>query len=158
MTQHETYNARQTKALPRVRESLKANSQRQSLQYGRQRQHDRLEFEGYIELVYQIGDLEQRDMVMSYSISQGGVGLILPTQIELTTVRLGMILPNDQRRWMNGRVVRCKAIPEEDLWECGIAFITAPKTPAPQPSEEHPSNTLDQPATTQAEPLAPATA
>ncbi len=44
---------------------------------------------------------------------------------------VGIHLSNDTIRWMPGRIVRCREIPEEQFFDYGIRFVKAPtKEPA----------------------------
>lgn len=65
----------------------------------------------------------------SYSLSQGGVGLIMLEKIFVTDIWIGVHLPNQDIRWMFGQIVRRRPIPEEDFLDYGITFLQKPADP-----------------------------
>lgn len=119
------YDERQQRAVARVVEKLSYSGNRTLKHYSQSRNHERKKFGALVDLeapASRPGECIRAVSVFAYDISRGGIGLIAPFEFKSEYVRIGMILPNDQRRWKYGRVVRRRAIPDELFWDYGIAF------------------------------------
>lgn len=125
---------RHHRAAQRILDQLDRAASRTDAQYSRIRKHDRKGYRSPLSIFVPRGDTdrppEQEDAfcypAWSYSLSQGGVGLIMLDQLEVTDVWVGVHLPNKTIRWMSGRIVRCRRIPEEEFFECGLSFRQKP--------------------------------
>ncbi len=106
---------------------------RTETQYARSRQHERKPYRGPISLfVPQTEDaVPPADgagcpMGWAYSLSQGGMGFISLEAFPGAELLVGIHLPNGTIRWMRGRTVRTREIPEEQFIDHGVAFGTQP--------------------------------
>ena len=126
------FNDRQLRAAHRILDQLDRAANRIDVQYSRVRKHDRKGYRGMLSIfVPRTGSDRPPEQLneqcfpgVSYSLSQGGVGFIMLDNIEMAEVWVGVHLPNQAIRWMLGRVVRRRAIPEEEFLEYGVAFIS----------------------------------
>lgn len=126
------FTDRQLRAAHRILDQLDRAANRIDVQYSRVRKHDRKGYRGMLSIfaprvssVHPPQQLnEQCFPGMSYSLSQGGVGFIMLDYIDMADVWVGVHLPDQAIRWMRGRVVRRRAIPEEEFLEYGVAFIS----------------------------------
>lgn len=98
-------------------------------QYSRSRQHERKPYRGPVSIFV----LSTEDAVppadgagcpmgWAYSLSQGGMGFISLESFPCTEIQVGIHLPNGTIRWMRGRTVRTREIPEEQFFDHGVAF------------------------------------
>jgi hypothetical protein len=133
----EAYNERQQRAVGRLLDLLERSTLRTDQHYSRVRRHERKTFRGVLSLFVptpEITDPEQPEAeictVWSYSLSQGGVGFIAPQQLAAEEVSIGIHLPAGRTRWLRGRVVRCREIPDEQFFDYGVAFHAAHSEPA----------------------------
>jgi hypothetical protein len=126
----EQYSERQTRSLHRILERMSASEQRAETLYKRRRQHDRRQFQGVV-LIYvptpeapePSEDHPATFRAWAYNVSQGGVGFVSPEPIPGEQLMVGLKLPNDKVRWMNGRLVRNRPIPDEDFIDYGVSFV-----------------------------------
>lgn len=125
----EHYSERQRRSLQRIKEMLAAAAQRATTQYSRVRHHERKEFQGTVivrlpaPVLPADADAEPVSFqAWSYDISQGGIAFISPDIIPQDSVTIGLKLPDGNIRWMPGRIVRSRPIPEEEFIDYGVAF------------------------------------
>ena len=124
----EQYSERQRRAVERIISTLCHADHRSGTRYVRFRRHPRKQFQRPV-LVCLAADLEEASedhptafQAISYNISQGGIGLLLPTRLPVDRLFIGLRLPDGRIRWMKGRITRVRHIPEEEFLDCGIAF------------------------------------
>ena len=124
------YTERQSRALLRIKEMMTASDLRAETQYKRIRRHDRKPFQGIVliclptlEVPEPSEDHPSTFQAWAYNISQGGVGFVLPTPIPAENVAVGLKFTGQQVRWMSGRIVRNRPIPEEEFIDYGVAFF-----------------------------------
>lgn len=146
---HSTDSDRQSRTVKRILDQMDRIALRADPQYSRQRQHERKTYRGPLSLFVPTTDSESPPHDLSgcvegwsYSLSQGGVGLIARENIESPTMWVGVHLPHGSVRWLHGKIVRRRAIPDEQYFEYGVAFGVAPA--AGQPANE--GQTADLPA------------
>jgi len=104
---------------------------RMALQYARVRKYERKVYRGPLSLFVPRNNHDSPpengitgcSPGWSYSLSQGGVGLITQERIDSVDVWIGVHLPNQTIRWKLGRIVRRRPIPEEEFFEYGVSFV-----------------------------------
>lgn len=123
------YSDQQRRSLQRIKEKMAASAQRAATRYQRIRQHPRQEFQGVVFVrlpVQEPSDATPDDpaefQVWAYDISQGGIAFVSPEVIPQESVVIGLKLPDGLVRWMPGRIVRTRPIPEEEFIDYGVAF------------------------------------
>lgn len=126
----EQYSERQTRSLQRILERMSASEQRAEMLYKRRRQHDRCHFQGVVLICLPTPEAPEPSedhpttfRAWAYNISQGGVGFVSPEPILGEQLMIGLKLPHDKVRWMNGRLVRNRPIPDEDFIDYGVSFV-----------------------------------
>ncbi len=126
------YTERENRSLKRILDKLSASENRTETQYKRVRKHDRKDFQGQILvcLVSPEGPPPSEDHpttfpAWAYNLSQGGIGFVALVPIVDLVVSIGLKRPDGLIRWMPGRVVRNRPIPEEDFIDYGVAFQIA---------------------------------
>lgn len=115
---------------------------RTNSQFARIRKHERKAYRGLISVFVPRTINEQPPdeanasctPAWSYSLSQGGVGMVSLERIELAEIWVGVHLPNASIRWMFGRVVRRRPIPETEFFDYGVSFIRH----TPEPTDDAP--------------------
>ena len=60
----------------------------------------------------------------SYSLSQGGIGFISQESFDSPALWVGVHLPDGTVRWLLGKIVRRRDIPDETYLDYGVAFST----------------------------------
>ncbi len=125
----EHYSDRQSRALQRIKEKMTASAHRAVTQYGRVRKHERKEFQGMVlvrlastEPVETSPDDLPSFQAWAYDISQGGIAFVAPDIVPQELVEIGLKRPGGGVRWMPGRIVRSRPIPEEEFIDYGVAF------------------------------------
>ena len=125
----EHYSERQHRSLQRIKEKMTASAQRAETQYKRIRQHPRKKFQGVVSVRLPVLEKSERGIaqpaafdVWAYDISQGGVGFVSPDIVPQEAVEIGLKRPDGFVRWMTGRIVRTRSIPEEEFIDYGVAF------------------------------------
>lgn len=108
---------------------LTSAEQRAEALFKRVRQHERKAFQGTVYVCLPTADAPEPSedhpstfQAWAYNISQGGIGFVAPTEIPVDHVVIGLKLPNGQVRWIHGRIVRTRPIPEEEFIDYGVAF------------------------------------
>lgn len=128
---------RHIRAIQRILDQMERTAQRTGSQYARIRKHERKAYHGplTVYLPYGVHDEPPRTTEMgclpawSYSLSQGGVGLVMLEELVQNEVWVGVQLPNNSVRWMFGHIVRHRPIPEEEFFDYGISFTQKQSTP-----------------------------
>lgn len=127
------FTERQNRTLKRIVEMLNAAEARTESMYKRARKHDRKEFQGriYIFVPTAVSAEPSEDCpttlpAWAYNLSQGGVGFVAPNEIAQKSVAIGLKRPDGAIRWMTGRIVRSRPIPNEDFFDYGVAFQRQP--------------------------------
>lgn len=124
------FNEKQSRAIQRILDQMDRTAQRTDQLYSRQRTHERKPYRGPVTLFFPRVPRETPPEngnancypAWSYSLSQGGVGLITEENTTRTEVWVGVHLPNHALRWIFGNVVRLRHIPDEDFVDYGIRF------------------------------------
>ena len=136
------FSEREQRDIQRILDRMDRVSNRTEQHYSRMRKHDRKPYRGPLTLFLPTefrmappanGD-ERCLPAWSYSLSQGGVGLIMLEELTWNEVWVGVYLPNQSLRWMYGRIVRRRPVPEEAFFDYGISFI---------PHTEHVDSNVD---------------
>jgi hypothetical protein len=128
---------RHLRAIQRILDQMERTAQRTGPQYARVRKHERKTYRGPLTVFLPYGNREEPPQTTevgcypawSYSLSQGGVGLIMPEEILQNDVWVGVHLPNNSVRWMFGHIVRRRPIPEEEFFDYGISFTQKQSEP-----------------------------
>lgn len=135
----EPFTERQCRAIQRILDQMDRAATRTESQYSRARQHERKPYRGPISIyVPQTNNAAPPNdgagcpMGWAYSLSQGGMGFISLEIFEAEEIYVGIHLANGAIRWMRGRTVRTRAIPEEQFIDHGVAFGSAPTGSAAQ--------------------------
>lgn len=123
------YTERQNRSLKRIAESLTSAHSRTKSCYQHLRASDRKDFQNQI-LVCATSPSHPEPSpahpttfpAWAYNLSQGGIGFVTLNEIFQTNVSIGIRTPEGGIRWLNGRVVRVRPIPEEDFIDYGVAF------------------------------------
>lgn len=125
----EHYSERQRRSLLRIKEMMSAAAVRTAKQYQRLRQHPRKELQGtvFVRLpapneAAAVNDEPATFQVWAYDVSQSGIAFVSPEIIPQDAVTIGLKLPDGRVRWMSGRIVRSRPIPEEDFIDYGVKF------------------------------------
>lgn len=124
------YSERQHRALQRILERMTISDQRAEPLYKRQRQFDRRQYQGVTLICLPTSECPEPSedhpttfQAWTYNLSQGGMGFVSPAPIVDDQVSVGLKLPTGAVRWMTGRIVRSRQIPEEEFFDYGVAFI-----------------------------------
>ncbi len=128
-----TLTDRDQRALERILDGFQKVLSRADTQFSRVRKHGRKPFRGIVSIFCsEIGnrtppqDHQELPIGWTYSLSQGGVGLVSLEAAEFDDVSIGLHLPGGKIRWIPGRIVRRRKIPEERFFDYGVAFGTGP--------------------------------
>ncbi len=124
------FSERHIRAIQRILDQMDRTAQRTDPHYSRVRKFERKSYRGPLSLYLPRGedDTPPADgddrchAAWSYSLSQGGVGLIALAETDKTEAWVGVHLPNHTIRWMFGRIVRQRPVPEEEFFDYGICF------------------------------------
>ena len=128
ITSLDQYSDRQHRALQRILERMTVSDQRAEPLYRRHRQHDRRQFQGAVLICLPAEAPEPSEdhpstfQAWAYNLSQGGMGFVSPSPIDGEHVSVGLKLPTGGVRWMAGRIVRRRRIPEEEFFDYGVGF------------------------------------
>ncbi|MDX1970166.1 MAG: hypothetical protein SFV23_23530 [Planctomycetaceae bacterium] len=124
-----TLSDRDQRALERILDGFEKVLSRADAQYSRQRKHQRKSYRGCVSILstglsHQTPpqDVSTLPVGWTYSLSQGGVGLVCLDPIQFDEVLIGLHLPDGNIRWIAGRVVRKREVPEERFLDYGIVF------------------------------------
>lgn len=124
---------RQHRSLRRIVESLTSAQTRTQSCYNKVRKHDRKDFQDQILVCLPISTdpvpREDHPSIISawaYNLSRGGVGFVALPQIAQYHVTIGIKRPDGTVRWLPGRIVRARPIPEEEFIDYGVAFQKQP--------------------------------
>lgn len=71
--------------------------------------------------------------VWAYNLSSGGIGFVAPKTLAEGSVAVGLKIPDGNLRWMTGRIVRVRRIPQGDFFDYGVGFEAATAAPANEP-------------------------
>lgn len=126
-----TLSDRDQHALERILDGFEKVLTRANVQYSRLRKHDRKPYRGCVS-IFSTGvspqappqDVSTLPVGWTYSLSQGGVGLICLDPIRFDEVSIGLHLPGGNIKWIAGRIVRMRKIPEERFLDYGIVFAS----------------------------------
>lgn len=129
-TETPTFSERHIRAIQRILDQMERTAQRTGQHYARVRKHERKAYHGLLSVYIPYGSDDAPPQTAdaschpawSYSLSQGGVGLIMLEEIPQNEVWVGVHLPNNSLRWMFGRIVRRRPVPEEEFIDYGICF------------------------------------
>jgi hypothetical protein len=131
------FTERQNRSLKRIVESLTAAQTRTKTCYQHLRSSDRKDFQDQILVCPTTSSHPEPSAThpatfpaWAYNLSQGGIGFVALPVIGQYTVSVGIRVSDGSVRWLTGRVVRARAIPEEDFIDYGVAFQslrTAPR-------------------------------
>lgn len=123
------YTDRQNRSLKRIVESLTAAQTRTRSCYQHLRKYDRKDFQDQILVCLTTPSKPEPSEThastfpaWAYSLSQGGVGFVALTPISQGTVSIGIRSVAGSIRWLTGRIVRTRPIPEEEFIDYGVAF------------------------------------
>lgn len=132
------YSERQNRALQRIVELMVADENRAEARYRSHRRHDRLPFRGTVQVCQPTPAFPVPSeahptavFVWAYNLSSGGIGFVAPKMLAEGTVVIGLKLPDGKMRWMPGRIVRVRRIPQEEFFDYGVVFEQAASAPAP---------------------------
>lgn len=126
-----TFSEREQRDIARILDRMDRVSNRTEQHYSRMRKHDRKPYRGPLSVFLPTefhmsppanGD-ERCLPAWSYSLSQGGVGMIMLEELTWNELWIGVHLPNHSLRWMYGRIVRRRQVPEEAFFDYGISFM-----------------------------------
>lgn len=142
-TSSQAFTESQWRAVHRILDSMDRAAQRTEKLYSRVRKHARKSYRGPLTIFI---PHEEHDTppangqdgccpAWSYSLSQGGVGLIALECVSVPEFWVGVQLPNNTMRWMNGRIVRRRRIPEEDFFDYGVSFAAKATETGPEGDE-----------------------
>jgi hypothetical protein len=125
----EQYSDQERRALARIKELVASTEQRTEALFKSFRRHERKAFEGGVLICLptaeapDVGeDHPSTFQAWAYNVSQGGIGFVAPRRILDNHLAVGLRLPNGRVRWMRGRIVRMRPIPNEDFFDYGVAF------------------------------------
>jgi hypothetical protein len=135
-----SFSERHCRAIERILETMERTAPRADKQYSGVRKHTRKSYAGPLSVYFPTAikpfpPTSGNDgcvAAWAYNLSQGGVGMIMLEQIPGPQVWVGVHQPNRPIRWLIGEVTRCRIIPEEEFFDCGVRFI-------PMSGEEHPA-------------------
>ena len=138
-THAEPFTERQCRAIQRILDQMDRAATRTETQYSRARQHERKPYRGPISIFVPptndaVPPLDGAGCPVgwAYSLSQGGMGFIALEVFPAEEIYVGIHLANGAIRWMRGRTVRTRVIPEEQFIDHGIAFGAPPAGTAAQ--------------------------
>jgi len=126
------YTERQNRALRRIIDMISATENRAEPRYKHLRRHDRLDFQGVVLIRPSSAPREAGEdptpalSAWAYNLSSGGIGFVVPQELEGEFVSIGLKRPGGEYRWMTGQVVRSKPIPQEDFFDYGAIFVQRP--------------------------------
>lgn len=126
-----TLSDRDQRALERILDGFEKVLSRADTQYSRLRKHDRKPYRGCISIL-SAGlsdqtppqDVSTLPVGWTYSLSLGGVGFVCLDPIRFDEVSIGLHLPGGNIRWIAGRIVRMREIPEERFLDYGVVFAS----------------------------------
>lgn len=119
---------------------MAADEGRAEARYGVQRRHDRRPFQGPVQICQPTESFPAPSAahptmltVWAYNLSSGGIGFVAPKTLAENAVAVGLKLPDGNVRWMAGRIVRVRRIPQEDFFDYGVVFEAATAAAATEP-------------------------
>lgn len=123
------YTERQNRSLKRIAETLAAAHSRTKSCYQHLRATDRKDFQNQVLICLTSPSHPEPSPThpstfpaWAYNLSQGGIGFVALKEILQTHVSIGIRTPEGGLRWLTGRVVRVRPIPEEEFVDYGVAF------------------------------------
>jgi hypothetical protein len=128
------YSDRQNRALPRIIEIMAAEESRAESRYKSRRRHHRRRFQGAVQVCQPTAAFPAPSgthptvfAAWAYNLSATGIGFVAPLPLADKSVAIGLRLPDGNVRWMPGRIVRSRQVPQEEFFDYGVEF-DGPKT------------------------------
>lgn len=123
------YTERQFRALRRILDQIDRCNSRSDPHYGPRRRFERKPYRGAVTVFLPTFDRPDPPpngqgtfTAWSYSLSQGGMGFVSPSNFDERTVVIGIHLPESQTRWFRGEIVRKRLILGEEFFDYGVQF------------------------------------
>ena len=137
------YSERQFRALRRILDQIDRCNARTEPCYGPRRQFERKPYRGAVtvfvptpERPYPPPNGQDTFTAWSYSLSQGGMAFVSPSEFSERSVVVGIHLPSTQMRWCRGEIVRKRQILGEEFYDYGVQFALRSAVDAAALNEE----------------------